>query len=112
MKMSKGELRLSPAMVRLSLGAGGNTESARMVLTVLAAFEDVKTNLASLFSAELRSGKSFYRTGIDACMAFPARPVEGGACLQGGIGQNGYKTSSGAEAIGQQKTAFANPSHP
>jgi hypothetical protein len=107
-----GELSLSLAMRRFSPGAGGNTESARMVFTVLGAFEHVKANLPSLFSAKFRPGKSFYRTGIDADMAFSARPVERGACFQGSIGQNGYKAGSGPEAIGQEKTAFANPSHP
>ncbi len=45
-------------------------------------------------------------------MTFSARTVKGRACFQGGIRQYGYKASPGTEAIGQEKTAFANPSHP
>ncbi len=90
-----GRLRLSLAMARFPLGAGGNTEPTGMVFTVLAASGHVKANFAPVFWAKVHSGKSFYRTGINADVTFSTRLIEGDAGFQGSIGQHRYKAGSG-----------------
>ena len=106
-----GGLLLVPDMVRVPLGAGGNTEPAGMVFSILAAFEHVKANVAPILGAEIHSGKGFHRTGINADVTFSARPIEGSACFQGSVGQHRYKAGSGPETVSQEKAAFADPAN-
>ena len=82
-----------------------------MIPAVFAAFEYVKAQLSPLVRAKLQTRKGFYRTGIYADMTFSAGPVQGGSCLQWRVGQNRYQADSGSEAIGEEKTTFANPTH-
>ena len=71
-----------------------------MFTAVLAAFENIETNLAPFIGMELRTGEGLHRTGIDAGMAFAAGLVEGRTRLQGSVGQDGDESGPGTKRLG------------